>query len=100
MELKKIGVMSAGRIAALFGILLGLVYGLMVIFVPGFFDSLVASGFPLANRWVGGLVSLVIYAVYLFLAGIVCAALYNVFAKWVGGVELNLGDGKSVKKKR
>ena len=85
---KSIDVMSLAKIMTLFGVVVGLVLGI-------FYGIIAASvgihrGFPIIA--VAGIALVVIMpilgAVFGFISGVVHAFLYNVFAKWVGGVNL------------
>jgi hypothetical protein len=80
------------------GIVLGVLYGLLgLIFVP-FFLLLALfgakSGGPFAAF--GGVFFAVlfpvIYAVAGFIGGIIAAAVYNLVAKWTGGLEFEVRD--------
>jgi hypothetical protein len=88
------------RIAPLqLGKMLGLLYGIMgVIFCPIFLiASLFASHGPSAQR-VGlmafgtgfALVLPFLYAAMGFLGGIISAFIYNLIARWIGGIEVEV----------
>jgi len=89
---KSVGVLSAAKI-------MGLIYGCIgLIFVPffllfGLLGTLAGQEkSPLAGIFsVGFAVFMpVIYAVFGFIGGAIGALLYNLFARWVGGFELEL----------
>lgn len=94
--LKHVGVLSVAKITALFGLLFGIIYGILfslfavafVTMMPGV-SSLPAPGIGL------GIVVIILIAIGGaiggFIYGAILAFLYNVFAGWVGGVELDLG---------
>jgi len=92
-EIKKIGVLSAAKIQAimmaLFGLLLGLFYALIS-------ASLGASANSLGLGAKLGALAIVIlpilYAVFGFIAGAVGAFIYNLAAKWIGGLEIELSE--------
>jgi hypothetical protein len=80
--LKSIDILSTAKIYGLFGVVIGLVLGI--------FYGLVATG-----RFVlgfGGIALVIVMpilcGVMMFFYSAICAFLYNVFAKWVGGVKL------------
>ena len=90
MKLKKIGILSAGLISgiiyAAFGLLIGLFFAA--------FGGIVAS---LAEEGAGGILGFgafsiiifpIMYGVMGFIAGIISALLYNLAAKWTGGLEM------------
>lgn len=94
--LRRIGPLSYGKIGGLGMAIFGLVYGLAL-------AILFASGLPLnattaqslgaiqlyqTMGWWLVLVMPVAYGILGFVFGILGAALYNLIAKWVGGVEL------------
>jgi len=80
------------------GIVLGILYGIMsLIIVPFFLLAAVfgsKSGSPApAIMGVGFVIVLpVIYAVVGFIGGIIAAAVYNLVAKWTGGLEFEVRD--------
>lgn len=94
MVIKRIGVLKAGVfqgcLLALFGLLIGAFFAL--------FGSLAGSLFPEAS-WHGagaviGIAALifipVFYGVFGFIAGVIGAALYNLVAGIVGGIEIDV----------
>jgi hypothetical protein len=89
---KSVGVLSVAKI-------LGLIYGCMgLIFAPffllvGLLGSVASQhNSPLAGIFGVGFAVLmpVLYGAMGFIAGAIGALLYNLFAKWVGGFELEL----------
>jgi len=102
-ELSKIGILSVFKIYLLLGLVFGLifggVYGLMfAIFgasMMGFIggDQAAMSGLMMI---IAGLVIVVVatllYGLILGISGAITAAIYNIAAKIVGGVELELED--------
>ena len=88
---KRIGLLSLAKITTLFGILHGIVMGLFW----GFFIEML--GFAARRPGIAGLVGLGLFVVLIiagavigFIAGIVWAFLYNIFAGWTGGVEIEV----------
>ncbi|HTK78772.1 MAG TPA: hypothetical protein VL371_26170 [Gemmataceae bacterium] len=100
MVLKRIGVLSAAKVAgvmyAALGLVVGLVFAGMASLVP--FASH-ESGVPswLAPMFgVGALIAApIFYGVMGFVMGAVSAVLYNLFAGLVGGLELDIEPTKS-----
>jgi hypothetical protein len=91
--LKHVGVLSVAKITALiglvFGLIFGICYGILLSAIPP-----VTTGFH-PFRAFGG-VALVLLGVVLgvvggFIHGAIMGFLYNVFAGWIGGVEIDLG---------
>ena len=89
---KSVGVLSVAKI-------MGLIYGCMgLIFAPIFLLIGVLGSFAgQSNGMFAGLFSVVgaiflplFYGVLGFIAGAIGALLYNLFARWVGGFELEL----------
>ncbi len=96
--LKHVGVLSVAKITALFGVIFGIIYGILVsVFAVAFVSTSMMPGLsnigPVAAGGLG--IALVIIMAILgavggFIYGAVVAFLYNVFAGWVGGVEVDL----------
>ena len=94
-ELKRIGVISVRKISAAMGLVLGLFY--LVFFVPFFILASLGSGMQ------GQLAFLVVFFLAICLIGFpvmmaigygIAAALYNLYAKSMGGVEFELSEKK------
>tara|TARA_Y100000310_G_C20658260_1_gene803204 strand:- start:1269 stop:1580 length:312 start_codon:yes stop_codon:yes gene_type:complete len=103
MELKKIGILSLGKIAGLFGVIYGLISGILFLIIlsranqiPGLTEQL---GFiaQLGNSSI--IVLPILNGIIYFLVGIIAAFLYNLIAKKIGGIELELDEKKPRKKK-
>lgn len=89
-KLKKIGVLSFALIQALIGVFIGLIFGLLYIIV-GFIAGLVlgTAGWIIFGVGVISIITApIVSGIFGFLAGAVIAFLYNLSAKWTGGVEL------------
>jgi hypothetical protein len=89
---KSVGVLSVARIT-------GLIYGCMgLIFIPFFLLIALAGTFAGQNKNpFAGLIGIVfavlapiLYGAMGFICGAIGALLYNLFAQWVGGFELEL----------
>ena len=90
--LKRVAPLSAGKVLAL-------LYGVMgLIFIPFFLlMTAMTSQLPPAQRGIFALVGTgfavampLFYAAIGFVGGVVSAAIYNVAAKWVGGIEVEV----------
>ncbi len=93
MTLKKIGVMSCSKMmGALYG-LFGLIFGVIIALLALSGVAAGGDGGPLTGAFFGGgaVVALpVLYGVFGFIGGIITAALYNLTAGLVGGIEVEL----------
>ncbi|MYA17492.1 MAG: hypothetical protein F4Z28_12410 [Gammaproteobacteria bacterium] len=87
-EVKRIGVLSVGKIFGIVGAVFGVIAGLFLALFSG------ALGEPfLGGNWFVQLIGLtLIYAIASFVGGVIYAALYNLVASWVGGVQIELDD--------
>ena len=87
-EVKRIGVLSVGKIFGIVGAVFGVIAGLFLALFSG------ALGEPfLGGNWFVQLIGLtLIYAIASFVGGVIYAALYNLVAGWVGGVQIELDD--------
>jgi hypothetical protein len=79
------------------GTVFGVLYGIMALIFAVFFAAATAvlPSKPAAPAAFGGvLVALlpVAYAILGFIGGVIAAALYNVVAKWTGGLEFEVTD--------
>ena len=90
MELKKIGVLSLAKIAGLFGVILGLVWGAITVI-------LISLGTAEITQQLGVLGSLgyavililpIAYGILYFILGSLTALVYNLLAGWVGGINI------------
>jgi hypothetical protein len=79
------------------GIVLGVLYGLLgLVFVPFFLLAAIFGSKAGALAAFGGvffaILFPVLYAAAGFIGGIIAAALYNLVAKWTGGLEFEVRD--------
>jgi len=100
MSLWRFGILSVANIAGILSAITGLIFGffyaifLTLIFaVSGEMDYAFSDFAP----WGIGLIWVVciivfplVYGIFGFLSGLIGAALYNVFAKWIGGIKVEL----------
>ena len=94
--LKSIDVLSAAKMAALIGVIVGLVIGVLAFIFAGSLAALFgATGLQIAG---GGALLIVIVPLILLIAGFVLVGietwLYNVIARRVGGIKLDLKKGQ------
>ncbi len=87
-EIKRIGPVSVGKISAVIGAVVGVIAGLVLAMFSG-----PLGGAFLGGNWFVQLIGLtVIYTVAAFVGGVVYAAIYNLVAGWVGGIQIELDD--------
>ncbi|MAG50087.1 hypothetical protein CL621_00410 [archaeon] len=95
-EVKRLNVLSVAKITALFGIFFGLVAGILFaivskLSVEAMPAELAAMPFGMQSIFILP----IFYGITYFLGGIVGAAIYNLFAKWIGGIKIDLSkEGK------
>jgi hypothetical protein len=101
MKIKKINLLSFARFQGVLGALLGLVAGIVYSFGGLVVDTLVTLGWVVITETpglsygtvlaFGALVGMPIIGLVAGLAvGFVSATLYNLYAKWFGGIDLDL----------
>ena len=89
VEVKKVGVFSIAKFFALFGILTGLVLGLISTFV--FFRFPQISNYMGTYSWIGTYQMILfplIFGLSWFVLGAITILLYNLFARILGGIKL------------
>lgn len=89
-ELKSTIVMSLAKIKAVFGIIIGLVYGI----IAAFFLGVAGASGGTTGLEVFGIAAIaifpIIFAVLAFMVGAIVAILYYVIAGWAGGIRVDL----------
>ena len=95
-EIKKIGVLSLAKIQGLTMALMGLIVGGIYAMI-GFIMGLSGAGSSSLSGPMGfifGIGSLVFFPVFYgimgFVGGAIGAFFYNIIAKWIGGIELEI----------
>lgn len=90
MVIKRVNPMSAAKIQGVLGLIVGLIAGIiMAIFASLLGPLQKASVGPAFGA--GAIIFLpVMYGIGGFIAGLIGGCLYNLVAKWVGGIELDL----------
>ncbi len=110
-EIKKVKLMPIAKIAALFGVLMGLLFGLQM----GFFSvsnpltfaeateyvaqdpTIALTAYMVAFGWWSIIIAPILFGVGYFVSGIVLAWLFNMFTRLVGGVKVELSEPKKKK---
>lgn len=90
MKLKRIGLLSYAKLMTLGMATFGLFYGLALALILKFGNAPVSAEDQILKTlgfWLI-LVAPIIYAIIGFIIGILTAWIYNIFASWVGGIEL------------
>lgn len=99
MIIKRIGVVKAGVIQACVMALFGLIAGLCMLLFGSFAGGLMGAaggdaGAGLGLGMIGGIGAVIflpiLYGVFGFIAGVIGAAVYNLVARFVGGLELEV----------
>jgi len=88
MKLRKIDPLSFGVVNAILGVLLGLILAIIYIIVGATLTSSLGLGAAF-----GGIMFITLpltYAIFGFVGGIIGAALYNLVARWTGGIKITL----------
>jgi hypothetical protein len=98
MVIKRVNPLSAAKLSGVLGVLLGLIIGACISLVMMVAGSAVSAA---ADRPGGALFGMlfgagaiiilpIFYGVFMFIVGLLQAALYNVAARWMGGVEIDV----------
>jgi hypothetical protein len=100
-ELKKFNVLSVGKVFGLFGFVVSIIQMIFLKLIsvnPAFAlqYGMSAGDFTFKIMVLGVVSATAIY----FISGLVIALIYNMVARYAGGVMFDLGDVKAVKKKR
>lgn len=97
MVIKSIGVLSLGKVMGVVYAALGLIFGGFFTFISligAAFGSALSSGEEAILSLIFGVGAIfflpVFYGVMGFVAGVITAAIYNVVAKFAGGLELQI----------
>jgi len=101
MTLKHVGVLSVGKVSGmlygLLGLIIGIIFALFSLLGVGIAITQTGDSTALFGALFGvGAVILMplFYGIMGFIMGVIMAALYNLVAGWVGGIELHLeSDG-------
>jgi Na+(H+)/acetate symporter ActP len=90
MKLKRLGILSYAKLMALGMATFGFFYGLSLSLIYRFGNPPVTPEDAILRSLGFGLIIVapVVYAIIGILIGIVTAWLYNIFAGWIGGIEM------------
>jgi hypothetical protein len=99
-KVKKIGVLSFAKFQAVLGALIGLIAGILYSLGGAIIDTLVSLGWIVSEETpglsfgtvlaFGALIGMpLIFATFGFMLGLIEALLYNLFARWFGGIEID-----------
>ena len=89
-KVKKIGVLSLGKFFGIFYALMGLIFGVffsirsLIGFSTGTGTGLIGTVFGISAI----ILLPIFYGLLGFVFGIISAVLYNLVAKWIGGIEI------------
>jgi len=104
-EVKRIGVVSLMKISAAIGFVIGFIYGGIIFLMFLFSGAMMASALDVEGASSGGIMMILIGLIVAIVAvigftaiyaicGAIWAIIYNLIAKVVGGIELELGEKK------
>lgn len=91
MIIRRIGVLSAAKMGGILGVAIGLFAGVMMFFIGSMGGMAQAQS---GAGWMAGLGMMAIilmpimYGVFMFIGAAIQAVIYNVAARFVGGVEI------------
>ncbi|WP_417472784.1 hypothetical protein [Luteimonas mephitis] len=93
MIIKRIDVLSAGKIAGIIAAAIGLIAGLLFLLFGGLLSGLAGQGqgggmLAMGGGLLGVIVLPILYGVFGFIGGVVQAFIYNIAAGFVGGIRI------------
>jgi len=100
--IKRVGVLSLGTMCGILSAIMGLIFALiwwMLFSIISFFvesyGGMYGGDYGMDGMmWLGGgmvvIIGPIFYGVIGFIGGIISGALYNLFARWVGGIKVEL----------
>jgi len=89
--LKRVAPLSVGKILGLLYAVLGLIFMPFVLLTTLFAPAVHSSRAPMAMFGIGfAIAAPIIYGLIGFVGGTVSAAIYNVAAKWMGGIAVEV----------
>ena len=92
-EIRRMDVLSVGKIYALALANIGFIAGIIIALIGSAVATFQRPGMWGAGLGIASIIILpIVYAIFGFLLGIIGAALYNLIAKWVGGIKIELKD--------
>ena len=92
-KLKKIGMFSFAKFQAVLMALVGLIFGILYSFGGAIYDVLTTGSVNLgtALAFLALIGMPIMFATFGFIVGLIAAFLYNLFARWFGGIEIDFG---------
>ena len=92
MTAKRFGILSVAKIAALLYAILGLIAGLFTALFSALFSAVGGDGalLGLGLGFFSIIVFPIFYGVLGFISAVIGVALYNLLARWVGGIQVEL----------
>jgi len=92
-EIKKLDVLSCAKLYTLFSAIFCFIAGLIIFLIPKVKTDIL--GFDIGMGLIGQALGLTIGALILgailgFIGGAICALIYNLVTKWVGGIRLDI----------
>lgn len=97
MIIRRIGVLSAARMFGILGLAIGLFMGALAFLITSMGGMAAMAQEQSGAGWMAGMGVLaiiampLIYGIFMFIAGAIQAFLYNVAARFVGGIEIDAG---------
>ncbi|MBI2107820.1 hypothetical protein HYT54_01725 [Candidatus Woesearchaeota archaeon] len=91
VKIKKIGILSLGKIMGILYALMGLILGAILSLISLIGSALSSNGFGIfiGMFGIGAIIFLpIFYGVIGFVFGLITALLYNLVASWIGGLEI------------
>lgn len=93
VKLRRVGVLSVGKISAILGVIIGFIVGVIYAFI------FVIAGAISGELPFGGIFGIfavivfpIMYGIFGFVGGVIEAFLYNLVAGWIGGIELHFEE--------
>lgn len=100
LRIKKIDILSAAKMyavmGAIVGLIIGVIYGLFTILFGAMMlgmgknEAMAAGGGSILMGIVMMIAFPILYAIFGFISGVIGALIYNLFAKMVGGIEIEV----------
>lgn len=88
-EVKKIDVLSCGKISGVFGLLVGVIFTFLISMFSYFIGSMFGGDSRISFYMY--VIFIISYGIFGFLGGIISALIYNGVAGLTGGIKVELG---------
>jgi len=90
-EIKKIDVLSLAKFDASVGVIIGLIWGLVIILFGDQIAPILKLSIPTAGLGLASvIISPILYGIVGFIVGAISAFLYNISAKFTGGIKIEI----------